>query len=69
MYVLAELHGTGAAAALMNTSYRAAEQGASCVWLGANRNNERAQRFYRKCGFVPVGDRSFRLGSAVNVTL
>lgn len=66
MYVLAELHGTGAAAALMNSSLQwAAEQGASCVWLGANRNNQRAQRFYRKCGFVPVGDRSFRLGSAV----
>ena len=66
MYVLADRHGTGAAAALMNAALESApELGASCVWLGANRNNERAQRFYRKFGFTAVGDRSFRLGSAV----
>lgn len=66
MYVLADRHGTGAAAALMNAALKwAAEIGASCVWLGANRNNERAQRFYRKFGFSLAGDRTFQLGTGV----
>lgn len=66
MYVLADRHGTGAAAALMSAALRwAADLGAACVWLGVNRNNERAQRFYRKFGFMAVGDRSFRLGSGM----
>lgn len=63
MYVLADHHGTGAAAALMGSALTwAADSGAACVWLGVNRGNERAQRFYRKHGFAVVGDRTFRLG-------
>lgn len=66
MYVLADRHGTGAAAALMDAALQwAADVGADCVWLGANRNNARAQRFYRKFGFSVVGDRAFRLGTGV----
>ena len=39
--------------------------GAAAVWLGVNRTNIRAQRFYRKHGFDVVGTRTFRLGSAL----
>lgn len=66
MYVLAGQHGSGAAAALMNSALAwAADAGAACVWLGVNRNNERAQRFYRKFGFAVAGERTFRLGAGV----
>jgi len=66
MYVLADRHGTGVAAALMTTSLQwATSIGAACVWLGVNRNNERAQRFYRKFGFAVAGDRAFQLGTGV----
>lgn len=66
LYVVAEQHGTGAAAALMAAALAwAAESGAERVWLGVNRNNERAQRFYRKQGFVVTGERTFSLGATV----
>lgn len=66
MYVLPNHHGTGAADALIRAGIAwATERGAPAVWLGVNRNNERAQRFYRKHGFEVTGTRSFRLGSAV----
>jgi ribosomal protein S18 acetylase RimI-like enzyme len=34
------------------------------MWLGVNRANERAQRFYRKHGFEVTGARRFRLGDS-----
>lgn len=65
MYVLPSHHRSGAAAALMQHGIGwAAQLGASAVWLGVNRNNERAQRFYRKHGFQVTGTRTFRLGSS-----
>lgn len=65
MYVLPSHHRTGAAAALMGHAIDwAAQCGAVSVWLGVNRNNERAQRFYRKHGFRVAGTRTFRLGSS-----
>lgn len=65
-YVLAGHHGQGAAAALMSAALvSAAASGASRVWLGVNRKNERAQRFYRKQGFTVTGERTFTLGEAV----
>ncbi|MFY2859858.1 GNAT family N-acetyltransferase [Mycobacterium sp. THU-M104] len=64
MYVLAEYHGTGAAAALMTRALDTAERwGARCVWLGVNQNNERAQRFYAKSGFRVAGSRTFQVGA------
>ncbi|HEY4797057.1 MAG TPA: GNAT family N-acetyltransferase [Mycobacterium sp.] len=64
MYVLAAHHGSGAATALMDAALAAAaEWGAGCVWLGVNQKNERAQRFYKRCGFTVNGTRSFRLGA------
>jgi ribosomal protein S18 acetylase RimI-like enzyme len=65
MYVMPSHHRTGAAAALMGSGINWASQcGAVVVWLGVNRNNERAQRFYRKHGFRVTGTRTFRLGSS-----
>jgi ribosomal protein S18 acetylase RimI-like enzyme len=64
MYVQATHHRGGAAAALMQTGLDwARADGAAAVWLGVNRNNERAQRFYGKHGFVVTGARRFRLGA------
>lgn len=62
-YVHPDHHGAGAAAALMHAALDAArERGAASVWLGVNQLNERAQRFYRKEGFVQVGVKRFLVG-------
>jgi ribosomal protein S18 acetylase RimI-like enzyme len=37
--------------------------GASSLWLSVFQRNERAQRFYRKHGFLPYGDESYAIGS------
>ena len=66
IYVLAEHHRTGAAAALMDAGLAwAAENDARAVWLGVNQNNERAQAFYRKHGFAVTGTRTFQLGASL----
>ncbi|RAU95886.1 GNAT family N-acetyltransferase [Mycobacterium colombiense] len=66
MYVLPEHHSSGAAAALMDRALAvAADWGVRRVWLGVNRANERAQRFYRKSGFTIHGTRTFGLGAGV----
>ena len=66
IYVLAEHHRTGAAAALMDAGLAwAAENDARAVWLGVNQNNERAQAFYRKHGFAVTGTRTFQLGASM----
>lgn len=63
MYTVPTHHRTGAAADLMRSGIAWAQQcGAAAIWLGVNRNNERAQRFYRKQGFEVTGQRTFRLG-------
>jgi ribosomal protein S18 acetylase RimI-like enzyme len=65
MYVLAGHHRSGAATALMRSGIDWAAHGSALtVWLGVNRNNQRAQRFYRKHGFRVTGTRTFRLGSS-----
>jgi GNAT superfamily N-acetyltransferase len=62
-YMLAEAHGTGAAAVLMRESVAAARaRDASSVWLGVNIHNDRANRFYEKNGFVRVGTKQFLVG-------
>lgn len=64
MYVLADHHGGGAAAALMEAGIAwTAEAGARVMWLGVNQNNYRAQTFYRKHGFAIVGTRTFPVGA------
>lgn len=65
MYVTSDLHRTGAASALMGAGLEwAAQQGARVVWLGVNKGNERARRFYAKHGFEVVGTRTFQLGTS-----
>lgn len=65
MYVLATHHSTGASARLMRSGISwAHDWGAAALWLGVNRTNERAQRFYRKHGFAVTGTRRFRLGES-----
>lgn len=66
MYVVADRHSSGAAAALMQRALAAATGwGVRRVWLGVNRANERAQRFYLKSGFTINGTRTFQLGDGV----
>jgi tRNA (guanine37-N1)-methyltransferase len=62
-YVLPGRHGGGVAGALMAASLDAARaRGAAGVWLGVNGENLRAQAFYRRSGFVVVGERTFQVG-------
>ncbi|WP_431235851.1 GNAT family N-acetyltransferase [Mycolicibacterium psychrotolerans] len=64
LYVLADSHGSGVAAALMDATVdRAAVAGARCVWLGVNQRNSRAQRFYGKHGFAVAGTKTFPMGT------
>lgn len=66
MYVLPDRHASGAAAALMEGILAvAAGWGVRCVWLGVNRANQRAQRFYLKSGFAINGTRTFQVGAGV----
>jgi ribosomal protein S18 acetylase RimI-like enzyme len=66
MYVLPAQHGSGASTVLMDAALAAAgEWGADCVWLGVNQENQRAQRFYRKCGFTVNGTRTFQVGAGI----
>ena len=63
-YVDRSWHGRGLAQALMGTVLEAAQgRGADTLWLGVWEQNSRARTFYRKCGFVDVGEQPFLLGS------
>ncbi len=64
LYVDPDLHGGGVAGALMTAALvDAAADGCAAAWLGTNRNNVRAKRFYVKLGFEIVAERRFRVGS------
>ncbi|MDT5220086.1 MAG: hypothetical protein QOF15_2191 [Mycobacterium sp.] len=66
IYVVNDFHGHGVAAKLMDAVLAVAtEWGATSLWLGVNRQNLRAQRFYAKRGFTINGTRTFRLGDHV----
>lgn len=63
-YVAREWQGQGFARPLMQAvAAEAARIGAHTLWLGVWERNERAQAFYRKCGFVDVGSHIFVVGS------
>lgn len=62
IYVLDRCHGQGLARALLDTVI-AASAGHTRLVLGVNRQNERAQGFYRKQGFELAGTRTFTVGS------
>jgi ribosomal protein S18 acetylase RimI-like enzyme len=56
LYVSAEARGTGVAAALVaDAEARLAERGVRTAWLACAIGNERAARFYDKCGWRRVG--------------
>jgi len=56
-------HGRGLAQALMAATLdRAARDGADAVWLSVWKHNQRAHRFYEKCGFTAIGEVPFVFG-------
>lgn len=66
LYVDASDHGGGLAAALMDAVVTGAtDQECVGVWLGVNRLNRRALRFYAKQGFAVVAARRFQVGDVV----
>lgn len=63
-YVDRPWQGRGLAGSLMRAVVAAAlARGADALWLGVWERNPRAQAFYRKCGFVDVGQQQFLLGT------
>jgi diamine N-acetyltransferase len=66
IYLLESAHGHGVADALLAEVLRlASEHGCGSVWLGVNKANERANRFYEKNGFEVVGEREFLVGDVL----
>jgi ribosomal protein S18 acetylase RimI-like enzyme len=62
LYVLAEHHGSGAGAALMDHLLeRMKREGQTGVWLHVWKGNPRAVRFYQKYGFAITGSHDFAL--------
>jgi ribosomal protein S18 acetylase RimI-like enzyme len=56
LYVSAEARGSGAAAALVaDAEARLVEAGVEIAWLACAIGNERAARFYEKCGWRRAG--------------
>lgn len=63
LYVVEDWHGKGAAQQLMKACIDQIEQhGSGALWLGVWERNPRAISFYKKLGFVEVGDHTFPLG-------
>lgn len=63
IYVVAEWHGRGIAQALISACIEElGGRGSDVAWLGVWEGNPRAISFYRKLGFVEVGDHVFPLG-------
>lgn len=56
LYVSAESRGSGVAAALINDAEeRLSQDGIKTAWLACAIGNERAAKFYEKCGWHQVG--------------
>ena len=64
LYVVGDCHGKGVARELMNACIdEMRDRRSDVVWLGVRERNPRAITFYKKFGFVEVGDHAFPLGS------
>jgi ribosomal protein S18 acetylase RimI-like enzyme len=64
LYVSHEWLGRGIGEALMRACLdEARSAGYETIWLGVWERNARAQAFYRKWNFRPVGEQVFQLGS------
>jgi GNAT superfamily N-acetyltransferase len=63
LYVVEGWHGKGVAQGLMQACIDEVEQrGSDALWLGVWERNPRAIAFYKKLGFVEVGNHTFALG-------
>ena len=63
LYVASDWHGKGIAQDLMDACIEEMKsRGSDVVWLGVWERNPRAISFYRKFGFVEVGDHIFPVG-------
>ncbi len=63
IYLLHRFHGGGHGAALMQAAIDGARaRGAGRLLLGVYAENARALAFYARNGFVPIGERRFRVG-------
>jgi diamine N-acetyltransferase len=63
LYVADEWHGKGVAQGLMRACIEEMiRRGSDGIWLGVWEHNPRAIAFYKKWGFVAVGDQVFSLG-------
>jgi ribosomal protein S18 acetylase RimI-like enzyme len=63
LYVRPGHHGSGVSANLVAACVDAARSaGRAGMWLGVNEENQRANRFYEKNGFVRVGTKQFLVG-------
>ena len=66
IYVQASAHGSGIAQQLMDVAVEDAKaRGVQSVWLGVNQQNERANTFYERNGFLVVGERRFQVGDSL----
>ncbi len=64
IYVLRSALGAGLGQALLERCFsKAVELNKRTMWLGVWEHNPKAQAFYRRNGFVEVGDHLFRVGS------
>jgi GNAT superfamily N-acetyltransferase len=68
LFVARQARGTGAAAALIaDGEARLAARGFATVWLACAIGNDRAARFYEKCGWVMVRETANRLETPAGV--
>ena len=66
IYLRQSAHGSGLAQKLLDVALAEAKaHGAQSVWLGVNQQNERANSFYERNGFVLVGERRFQVGDSL----
>ena len=64
LFVASQARGTGVAAALRaDAEARLAARGVKTAWLACAIGNDRAARFYEKCGWIRVGSFVDRLGT------
>jgi ribosomal protein S18 acetylase RimI-like enzyme len=70
LYVLKDWHGSGVAAALTDWIMATArDRGAQDIYLSVFTENPRAQAFYRRYGFVAVGEYAFMVGDQADADL
>jgi GNAT superfamily N-acetyltransferase len=70
LFVSAEARGSGAAAALVaDAEARLAEAGVEIAWLACAIGNERAARFYEKCGWRRAGTVTYQPEAATGAAL